>query len=480
MLNQSGSTGQLINYSAPLPYRPATLDTSQATLWSATYQAITGEETGRTQIAPSDWAWADCRTTPFPGTPDPTRICLRNGIDPNLIYEMVYTARDPLVLGIGFAATRDALTFLRDATQDDNGTPNPLAGQITKMVGMGTSQSGNYLRSFTYYGFNQSEANRQVFDAIWPHIAGRQIWMNTRFALPDVIQMLYMAGDEAPVWWGDWPDPARNRPADGILHSCTATGTCPKVVETFGGTEWWDLKMSPDRLGTTATQDLPEPANVYTYYFPSTQHGGGGASAFGGSGSPNPPSTVFPTTLPAVPSGCTFPGNPNPEADQFNAVQDSVVAWVMNGVTPPASVYPKLANGQLVPATQSAMQFPNIPGFPLPPNLVNPFTNYDFGPRFNAAKQTGIIDYEPPHDPRLLPDLRGEDQHRRQRGRGHPVRQPAGAARDLYRVEHLGHRRAQGRSLQPERQLPAVRDHAGGPRRRRRSAALARGTLRHS
>ncbi len=240
VINTSGSTAQLVIYTNPVPYRPATLDTSAATLWSVTHQAIDGAETNQTIIPPDQWAWADCRTTPFPGTPDPTRICLKNGFDPWLLYQIVFNARDPLVLGIGFAATRDAVSFLRDAAADDFGTPNPLAGKVSKTIGMGTSQSGNYLRSMTYFGFNQNETNGQVFDAIWPHIAGRQIWMNTRFALPDVIQMLYMAADEAPVWWADYADTVRGRAPDGLLHSCTATARARRssrpMVRSSSGT----------------------------------------------------------------------------------------------------------------------------------------------------------------------------------------------------------------------------------------------------
>lgn len=400
VLNGTGTTNQLIVYTNPVPYQPASLDTTQATLWSVTHQDIVGGETGKVVIPSSQWAWADCRTTPWPGTPDPTRICLQGGFNSSLLYQVVFTAKDPLVLGVGFAATRDAVTFLKSAAQDDFGTANPLAGKISHTIAMGTSQSGNYLRTYTYYGFNQAEDNSKVFEAIWPHIAGRQLWMNTRFALPDVIQMVYMAADEAPVWWADWADTARGRPADGILHKCTATSTCPKVIETYGALEWYALKASPDHLGTTAAADLLPPANVYSYYFPGTTHGGGSASAFGSTGAANPPATVFPvstpTSLPAAATNCALPANPNPEADQFNAMLDNIVNWVVNGVTPPASVIPRLSLGQLVPQTQSAMSFPNIPGFPFVPNLVNPFINYDFGPRFNSANQTGIIDNQPP------------------------------------------------------------------------------------
>jgi hypothetical protein len=388
-LNASGTTAQLVIYTSPVPYRPASLDTTQSTLYATVGQQVDGSGSMRTPIASNDWSWGDCRTTAFPGTPDPTRICLRQGFDPNVLYEMVFTARDPLVLGIGWAATRDAVSFLRDATSDDEGTPNPLSGVINKTIAMGTSQSGNYLRSFLYYGFNQNEAGKQVFDAVWPHIAGRQLYMNVRFALPDVIQMLYMIADEGPVWWGDYVDVARGRPADGLLHRCTATGTCPKIFDTYGALEFWDLKASPDHIGTSANGDIPLPPNVYRYYFPSTTHGGGGGG--------------FATTAPNPPTNCSLPANPNPESDQFNALLDAIVAWVKDGVTPPTPAYPRQALGQLVPATQLATGFPNIPGFPFHEGLVIPFLDYDFGPLFDKAHQTGIVTQQPPTVLRSFP-----------------------------------------------------------------------------
>jgi hypothetical protein len=116
-LNVKGNTSPLMVYSRPTAYRPATLDTKQATLTSTTSLSNDGKIGPVTTIPTTDWAWADCTQTPFPGTPDPTKICLENGFDPTLLYQLVFTAKDPLVLGIGFAATRDIVSFFRRATR---------------------------------------------------------------------------------------------------------------------------------------------------------------------------------------------------------------------------------------------------------------------------------------------------------------------------------------------------------------------------
>src|SRR5262245_37763983 len=107
--------------SLPSAYAPATLDTTRATL---TRRA--SEDGALTPVAARDWAFADCRTAPFPGTPDPTRISLKGSFDPAYLYELVYTAKDPPVLGMGLAATREIVSFFRHADRDDNDTDNPV------------------------------------------------------------------------------------------------------------------------------------------------------------------------------------------------------------------------------------------------------------------------------------------------------------------------------------------------------------------
>jgi hypothetical protein len=103
----------------PSPYPAATLDTTKATLFSAVSETAAGVKNGTVSIASADWAFASCETMPFPGTPDPAHICLKNGFNPSLLYELQYTVKDPLVLGIGFAATRDLNSFFRYEKADE-------------------------------------------------------------------------------------------------------------------------------------------------------------------------------------------------------------------------------------------------------------------------------------------------------------------------------------------------------------------------
>jgi hypothetical protein len=393
--NVNGNTAPLMVYTRAIPYMPASLDTAKATLTSRTSETVEGKSSPLTTIPGSEWAWADCTKQPFPGTPDPTKICLKNGFDTALLYEIVFTAKDPFVLGIGFAATRDIVSFFRNAEHDDDGTSNPLANSVTRVISRGTSQAGNFLRSFISLGFNEDEQGKIVWDGAMPHIAGRQIAMNVRFAMPDGASDPYEPGSDGALWWSDWTDTVRGRKQSGLLDRCNATHTCPKIIETFGATEFWALRLSPDLVGTSAKEDIPVPANVRRYYFPGTTHGGGAGG--------------FSTAAPAAARGragvCALPANPNPQSDTMRALLVAMSEWVTKDAPPPPSKYPTLAHGDLVPPTRSAVGFPAIPGITFVDNFENPLFDYDWGDQFNYLDVSGVITKEPPAIKKVIPLL---------------------------------------------------------------------------
>ena len=236
IVNKSGPASQpLIIQSNPVPYKPNTLDTQKSKLVSRVGESTRGEVIGETEIASVDWAWAKCdANNPFPGTPDATQICLKNGFDASKLYQVVFPSDDAYALGVGFAAWRDVGTFFKTAKTDDVGTPNPLANLVSHSIGRGVSQSGNFLRAWLHLGFNQKELGKQVHDGLWPIIAGRRIALNFRWAQPDGVLELYQAGSEGPQWWLPHPDPVRGIRSIGLLDRCQATRTCPKIMEHFG------------------------------------------------------------------------------------------------------------------------------------------------------------------------------------------------------------------------------------------------------
>jgi hypothetical protein len=409
IVNQTGKDSRPLMVQAnPMPYLPATLNTSQATLTIRTKETVQGAVTEGGTVAPGDWAFAKCdASNPFPGTPIdidpanapanlPVHICLRNGFDPNLLYQVVYTASNPYVLGVGMAAFRDVGTFFRYSTKDDSGTASPVAGAVKGSSIRGVSQSGNMVRQFIYMGLNQDESNRMVHDGAWPIIAGRRVAANARFAQPDGVLELYQMGSEGPQWWVPWPDTVRGQGSKSIFDRCNTTNTCPKTIEHFGSSEVYALKLTPEWVGTSADADIPLLRNVRRYYVASSTHGGGAG------GFTHIPATTTGANCPGNNYGRgTLPANPVPHADLQNVLRAAMREWVLRGTPPPPSRYPTLTGGNLVDPGKAAMGFPNgVPGIPdsifAPENFIFPVLDYDWGPEFNPVDATGVATKLPP------------------------------------------------------------------------------------
>ena len=406
IVNRSGPDSQpLLVQTNPVPYVPMSLDTAKARLVSRGGENQRGEVSDERLIPADQWAWARCSVgNPFPGTPDATQICLKAGFDAQRLYQVVYTAADPLVLGLGFAAWRDLGQFFKTTKANDSGTPNPVAGMARHSIGRGISQSGNFLRAWLHLGFNQAEDGQPVHDGLWPIIAGRRIALNFRWAQPDGVLELYQPGSEGPQWWAQHPDPVRGGPTAGILDRCQASRTCPKVIEHFGSAEVWALKLTPEWVGTDAKADLPLPANVRRYYLASSSHGGGAGG--------------FDTSLPGValaqPGGscpgnnfgsAVLPANPMPHTETVNALRQHFRQWVVAGTPPPPSRWPTLAAGELAPAHKAALGFPTLPGLRASApeaDFIMPVHDLDWGPRFNAVDGSGIPSLAPPRIKQVL------------------------------------------------------------------------------
>ena len=364
-------------------YEPATAD--GARLFTAASDDRPQEQV---EVPRTDWAFADCDAAPFPGKPDLTKLCVKGGFDPKLAYTLAFTAKDPKVLGIGFAATRDLIGFLRYGEWTSSGDANPLAGRMRWAVGRGVSQSGNFLRAFVNLGFNTGENGLPVFDGINPIVAMRMNSMSYRFAAPGGLVGLYEAGNDGTNWWSAYDDRVRGTGRHSLLDRCGKASNCPKVVEILGSAECWNLRASVNFVGTDLKADIPLPANVRRYYNAGVHHNGG-AGGFALAGKPA--------------AACVLAANPNPTADTNRALFKGLLDWVMDGVEPPASLYPTLAGGDLVTPERYAADFPKIAGVPAP--AYSPFYQYDFGPGFDYADGTGAMGLAPPRIVRTIPQL---------------------------------------------------------------------------
>ncbi len=371
-------------------YATASFDNSHDTLTMRVKQ-----DDPRVVIPRSEWAYADCTSTPFPGKQDAQKVCLRAGFDTNHIYELVYIAKDPIVMGLGLAAIRDVGTFLRNESADDVHTGNPLAGQIEWSLLNGISQSGRLLRTFLELGFNRDEQFRRVFDGMQPHIGSVRDYINVRFAQPGRLAGTQHTekqypGPEGPLTYGKSFDPF-TREEGGLLDRCEDTRTCPKIVHTMSDIEYWEASGAFDTVDPSGKQDVDIPDNVRIYQFSSTQHGGF--------------SPVAP--LPISPGMCEQLPNVNSYTYNIRALLVALLNWVSKDIEPPRSRYSTLEKGTLVAPHEVA--FPVIPNVTGPHGIWNTRLVYRRGEHYDADDVSGVISIEPPvahaEYPTLLPQV---------------------------------------------------------------------------
>jgi len=363
--------------------------------WRDTLTMRVHQDDPRVAIPNDEWAYADCSITPFPGVRNPQKVCLKAGFDTNHIYELLYTAKDPIVMGLGLAAIRDVGSFLRHASTDDAGAPNPLAGEIKWSLLNGISQSGRLLRTYLQLGFNQDLQSRKVFDGMQPHIGSVRNYINVRFAQPGRLAGTQHTekqypGPEGPLTYGRSFDPF-SRDESGLLDRCEESGTCPKIVHTMSDIEYWESSGAFDTVDPRGIQDLRLPQTVRIYQFSSTQHGGFSPVA------PLPTSTGICEQLPNV----------NSYTYNIRALLVALRNWVAEGIDPPPSSYSSLAGKTLVPPELVA--FPSIPKVTGPQGIWNTRLVYQRGHRYDADDVSGIISNEPPvprdEYPTLLPQV---------------------------------------------------------------------------
>jgi hypothetical protein len=300
--------------------------------------------------------------------PSDTHIHIPSGFETGWIYELVYTGRDPLVLGLGHAAVRDFVSFLRYADDHAAGL-----GTIEKAYAWGRSQTGRCMRDFVYRGFNADAAGRKVFDGILPHVAGAgRKWLNHRFANAAVsggqqYEDHFNPADTFPFSYAETTDHLTGR-CDAILKQ---PETDPLVIHTQTATEYWQRRGSLVHTDTCGN-DLPQPPTVRVYFWASSQH--------------------FADPIAKLPERGIRQNFLNTVATSmlFRAMIDAMDRWATEGIAPPESRIPRCADGTLVGFEEWRRQFPAIPGVAIP-HEPNSLPLLDFGPE--AAK--GVL-REPP------------------------------------------------------------------------------------
>lgn len=311
-------------------------------------------------------------------------IHLNAGFQPGRIYELVYVVKDPVVAGLGFAAVRDFVSWVKHPAASvlppAGATTLPPPDGVHFVYAAGISQCGRFLRDFLYEGFNQDESNRMALDGVLAHVggAGRGSF-NYRFAQP--------SRDAQPMSSIGWPtdifpftdeperDPAHPSAApDGLLDRARQEGAVPKVFLSHTSYEYWGRAASLIHTTADGEADMPIGPNVRIYFFTGLQHFSGPFPPEKGRGqlaSQNLQSFL-------------------PIRWFWRAMITNMNAWVQQGIAPPASAYPHVADGTLVARDQLA--FPSIPGIHPPGDLTEAF-HLDFGPNWRTTR---ILTVQPP------------------------------------------------------------------------------------
>src|SRR6266849_78545 len=259
-----------------VPYETADSDTTQSTL--TVRDDVFGK---KVPIPPDRWAFGTCPTGEESLTPTTTDICLFDGFRADRLYELIYPAKDPMVMGLAYAVTRDVASFLRNQVRDEAGNPNPLAlgptnVGIRRVYGFGGSSTGMYLREFLYLGFNEDEGHRKVFNAIHLTIPGsHRLFANVEFADPNTYSRQddrqdFVSTSVAPLTYGVTTDPISGV-RDGILKR---PATDPLVFQTDSANEFWNMKASLN-VANGLGKPIAIPKNVRLYFHSSYSHVGG-------------------------------------------------------------------------------------------------------------------------------------------------------------------------------------------------------------
>jgi len=350
------------------PYPAATLDNRSATLTMRPDRAHDA-----VAVPHDDWAFA--RSENGKTIPDAKHLYVKEGFRPGWLYELVYTATDPRVTGLGFAAVRDAVSFLRFGDKDSEGHVNPLAGTIERAYAFGISQSGRFIHHLVYEGFNTDEQRRMVFDGAIAHVGGGgKGYFNHRFAQTTRHGSQHednlSPSEFFPFTTSPEIDPVTGERGD-TLGRARAAGHVPRLFFTGTSTEYWTRGTSLLHSDVEGKVDIAPDPNVRIYFITGGQHGVSSSSDRG----------IYQN-----------PTNILDHRPVLRALLVQLDRWATEGTEPPASRIPRIADGTLVDLAHFRAAFPAIPGVK-PPDAMYVPVRLDFGPRW---KESGIADFVPP------------------------------------------------------------------------------------
>ena len=317
-----------------IPQATVALDDPQARL-------TVREHAGAERVTVPRATWRFC---------DPTHVELDGGFVPGRLYELIYRAQDPAIVGLGLLAVRDVGAWLRFGSAADG---HPCAGTLRRAYAFGVSQSGRFLRHFLYLALNQDERGRRVFDAVVPHVAGaRRGEFNMRFGQPS-LNAKEAVGSLFPFTDVEQTDPVSGA-RGSLLARQAARGGLPRIFTINSSAEYWRGDGSLVHTDVQGHADVDTVPEARVYLLAGTQHTPGAL----------PPPDADPNT--GGRGRQTF--NLVDYAPLLRAALVNLDVWVREGIAPPPSRYPRLQDGNLVRPTDVA--FPDLPGVTSPRKVL--------------------------------------------------------------------------------------------------------------
>ena len=317
-------------------------------------------------------------------------VYMPSGFEPGRIYQLVYTTTGSRIVGLGFAAMRDVVSFLKYApARFDGRRGNPCAGAIDYAYAMGRSQSGRFLRQYIHTGINEDEEDRVALDGIIPHVAGGMRGeFNLRFGQPSK-DVCYIIPEMFPFTDTPQTDPVTGAQGS-LLDMMEQRGTVPKIMFTNTSAEYWRGDAALIHTDLESLTDAAESPSVRRYHFAGCQHGSG----------------EFPPLEVRTNDGIRgqLPFNSVDYAPLLRAALDNLDRWVATGEEPPASRHPSLNDGTAVESCTLLERFAQLPGVRVPTQATRAI-RLDYGPEAHLGRTTRLPAAERAEFPALVADL---------------------------------------------------------------------------
>ena len=374
----------LLSHRDHLPHPPVDVEDPFAALTVRDHPNSPAEPVNRDQ-------WSFVRVEDEQTEPDPNHIYMPSGFEPGRIYQLVYRTLGSKIVGLGFAAMRDTVSYLRYGSAEAG---NPCVGDIEHAYAFGSSQSGRFLRHYIYAGLNEDEEDRTALDGIIPHVAGGMRGeFNLRFGQPSK-DICYVIPELFPFTDTEQTDPATGV-SGSLMGRMDATGKVPKVMFTNTSAEYWRGDAALIHTDLEKMADAPEFESVRRYHFAGTQHGSG----------------TFPPVVVREPEGVRgqLPFNGVDYSPLLRAALDNLDHWATSGEPAPPSRHPSLSEGTAVESKTVLPRMAEIPGVRVPPQTTRAM-RLDYGTEAHLGRTTTLPAVQGEDYPALVSDV-NEDRN---------------------------------------------------------------------